>query len=315
MPDELTRYTSGLSVDQCHELLKLSTLRATGPLQVKDFPAYLSQTRDDAIRALLTNLDTRLAEAGLSPRLLKSTPLFVGTAVNPPMIIPSGRFVGFQFRLMQDDVTMTLDRLQAPPVELKLVNEDTGEEQTIDGTGEWQNAGIQLQAGYGYLLTYDESELGETIARNTITQWPATKSKCRGCVSKCLTHYLCIDAIAGNGQGSMLSKDTNYGINLVFSASGDVSGRLADDPRRLISALRHQMAVTFLEKIAYSTRANGPTEEAKQGALFALTDKNNTDRVPAKLDKALSALVKGLTAEASSALDITQQDEITWSSI
>lgn len=322
--DELLNETStGLTVDQCHELITLDTLRATGRYSMdgKGFEDYLHRTREDAIRALLITLHTRLTEMGLTPRLLKPTVLFGGVATTTPIIIPTGNTVGFQFRCQQSDVTVVLDRLQftgtyPPDFALTLVNEDTGVSKPIPITGNWQDVGIQLQAGFGYLLTYDQADLGQTyFARNTMTQWPKAKPGCRGCWAGCLNNYVAIDAIKVSSSGTDITKDTNYGINLVFSAEGDVSGRLVDNPARLLPVLKQQIAMTFLEKIAYSTRKNGATENAIQGALFALTDKDNANRVPLLLDRALSSLTKSLQTEASSALDVNQGDELTWGTI
>jgi hypothetical protein len=318
LPEELTKTTTGLTVDQCHDLLRLSTLQAAYQKKT-DFNAYLGRTRVDAIRALLTTLDTRLAEVGLAPQLMKSKALFAGTAPTTPMIVPTGDTVGYRIRPLQTDVTVTLERLTFSGTydegfSLTLTNEDTGETKEIVITGVWQDTSLSLQYGYSYRLTYDETDLGVShSARNTITQWPTSKPGCKGCLAGCLGHYLAIDSIKITADGTTVTRDTNYGINLVVSAEGDVSGRLVDNPKRILPALKQQMAMSFLEKIAYSNRKNGETEDAIQAALFALTDKDNANRVPVLFDRAVSSLVKSMQAEASTALDINPDDEITWS--
>ncbi|GAB2582453.1 hypothetical protein [Spirosoma areae] len=323
LTDELKKTSTGLTVDQCHELLQLPTLFAVYPNKLANFGDFLKQTRDDAIRSLLTTLDTRLAEVGLAARLLNPTTLFKGTPAATAVIEKAGNSVGFQLRLQKSDVTVTLDRLLFSGLcdegfALTLTNEETGEETpiSIGEAGIWQDVAIQLSAGYGYLLLYDEAGLGESnAARNTITQWPRAKSGCQGCWAGCLNSYVAIDSIKVSSSGTTITKDTNYGLNLVFSAEGDVSGRLVDNPKRLLPLLRQQMAMTFLEKIAYSTRKNPDTEDAIQGALFALTDKDNANRVPVLYERALASLVKAMQAEASVAIDVNQADEISWSSI
>ncbi|AKD55027.1 hypothetical protein [Spirosoma radiotolerans] len=321
--EPLKATSTGITVDQCHELLQLPTLFATAPQRLASFDDYLTQTRDDAIRTLLTTLDTRFAEVGLNARLLSPSVLFKGIVSAPPMIVPLGRVVGLLLEPLRTDVTVSLDRLQftgsfAQGFSLSLTCIETGEAKTIVVTtpGQWQDLGLQLRTGYSYLLTYSETSLGVgNSAKNTLTSWPKPKSNCQSCQNGCLSSYVSVSSVVVSNGVTTITSDTNYGLNLVVSAEGDVSGRLVDNPARLLPALRQQMAMSFLEKIAYTTRKNPETEDAREGALFAMVDKENANRVPILLDRAIASLVKGMQAEASAAIDVNESDDITWGSI
>jgi hypothetical protein len=323
LTDELKKTTTGLTVDQCHDLLRLTTLEKTFPNIADQFVSFLAQTRQDAITTLLSDLETRLIEAGLAPALMRPTTLFKGSFGQPPIIEKSGRTVGLEIIPIRTDVSLQLERTQlfgfteVEGLSLVLTDVDTGSETEIPVPigGKWQDVGetsLPLLAGHTYTLTYQENDLGDgNNAYNTVTQWPKSHNNCRNCVGPCISSFAKISGI-GNG---VTTRSSNFGLNIVLSAAGDVSGRLVDDPRRLLTALRHQIAVSFLSKIANSTRKNGETEDAIQAALFWLTEKDNTDRVPIKLDKALSSLVKALQAEASKALDVDHSDEITFTTV
>lgn len=330
VPNDLTG-TTGITLDQCHELLRLSTLRKTGPQGVTDFYDYLKRTRDDAIRSLLTTVDTRLSEAGLSPRVLMPTPLLPLVRVAPLQQPNPGRWAGFRLRMMTDDVTLTIDRIgfavSSPlTVEFEMFEEvlsPSGPDLsvgTVDVTGSvnghWQDVTLPLmENGKTYLLLYRQDDLGEVQTFNSFTRWP--RGGCGGCgKGRCWSKYLQVESVEVDADGIVTpNQGTNWGINLVVSAVGDVTGRLVMDPKRLLPALRLQLAETFLRKIAFSDRKNGLAEDAINGALFDLTDKDNADRVPVKLSRAVGALVKAMQAEASAALDVDDSDDVTWGSL
>ena len=323
LPAPLKTTTTGVTVDQCHDLLRLATLKAAYRQDVKDFPNYLARTRDDAIRALLTTVQTRLVEAELAPRLLPSKTLY-NTVVNPPGITAQSRRVGLRLTTQQEDVTLSVDRSQIVvtglinPITLRLTDELTGDEVgTIEHSlgGRWLPVTWPvLEAKRSYLLTYEEADLKQATAYNTFVAEPA-KQGCRGCLHKCVSHFLKVDGVTVVNDLATIVPNQNFGLNLVVSAAGDVSGRLLDNPVRLLPALRHQIAATFLEKIAYSNRINGETADASENAMFALFSKENPERIPVRLDRAISALIKALAAEASKALDVDESDEVEWSTI
>lgn len=319
----LKETTTGLTVDQCHELLTLSVLTACTPKQdsALDRDAFLTRCRQDAIRTLLTTLDTRLAEAGLAARLLRSTQFFTPTP-SPVAIDPViNRVVGLRLTAIRDDVTLTIERLQVfatypNDFKLTLTDEYTGTDQEITpgASSKWADVSVTLFAGRSYLLTYPENDLAGD-AFNTVASWPKTKKGCSTCIKKCPSHYLKVVPVTKTGDVVTETTNTNFGINFVLSASGDLSGLLLDDPSRLLPALKAQIAVSFLEKVANSRQLNGQSEDAIQTALFWLTDKDNADRYPVRLEKAIKTLVEALAKEASPALDVDDTDEITWGSL
>ncbi|GAB3948360.1 hypothetical protein GCM10028805_22550 [Spirosoma harenae] len=323
LTNPLKATSSGVTQDQCHELLQIPTLYQTYPNKLADFGAYLAQTRDDAIRTMLATLETRLAEVGLASLLLNPVTLFKGIPTAPSVIAKSGRTVGLMIAAIQRDVTVTIDRLlfsgsAASEFSLKLICVETGIETVVDSItpNDWQDSGLQLRSGYSYYLVYNENDLGDSNqAKNSFTYWPKPAKGCKGCAKGCLTNYVNIKAIVLTDGIPTAVTDTNFGLNLVLSASGDLSGRFVDNPMRLLPLFRQQMAMTFLEKIAYSVRKNPDTEDARQGSLFALTDKDNANRVPLLFESAIKSIVKSMQDEASRAIDVNQDDEISWGSI
>lgn len=322
---DLKKTTTGLTLDQCHDLLQLATLKATAPAAFDGpkFAQWLNQTRDDAINTLLNTLDTKFTEAGLTPQMLPPKAFFTGSFGNPSPIVAEGRTVGLEIKPTQTDVTVQLERLTffatfPEGFKLQLTDMDTGQGWDIVPAekGNWVDVDIPLLAGHRYTLVYDESELGAgNEAFNTATAWPKPKPGCRGCSAGCLSNFVQVCTVIIDGDTIMRSTDNNHGINLTLSAQGDVSRRLLDNPKRLLSAYKQQMAVTFLSKIAYSRRHNSDTEEGIQSALYALNDTDNPNRATLELSKALSAVVKAMQNEASAALDVNQNDNITWSSL
>lgn len=326
---DLKKTTTGLTLDQCHELLQLDTITATSPIGF-DSPKlaeWLRQTRDDAIKTLLTTLDTRLTEKGLTPQMMASRSLFTGSFGNPAAIVPAGRTVGLEITPLQTDVTVQLERLTffgsfPEGFKMQLCDIYTGENWDIVPAekGSWVDVDLPLLAGHCYHIVYDESELGaDGEAFNTVTAWPKPKPGCRGCAAGCLTNFVRVSAFGFNAHDPdstiVRSTDTNYGINVTLSAHGDVSLRFLNDPKRLLSAYKQQLAYTFVSKIAFSKRHNADTEEAVNAARFELKDEANADRIPVKLDRALSAVIKAIQDEASAALDVNQNDNITYSTL
>lgn len=327
MPEELQKSSTGLTVDQCHELLTIATFESTFSQTLGEkFWIYLTRTRDDAIRSLLNTLDTRLTESGLTAKLLGPVTHPLPMASGTVILKTPGRRLGLVFTPTQTDVVLNILRLKLftlgiLPAPITLLLEMEGYPEPLATitlrSNEWQDVELPpLRKGSVYYLTYAEDDLGTALAQNSLAGWPAIKKNCKSCKQKCLAHYLESKAIAfyanGNGEESTV---TNYGLNVAMTADGDVTGRFIDNPKRLLSALKQQTAVTFLEKIAYSTRKNPETEDARQGALFALTDKDNANRVPVLLDRAVSAIVKALQEEASSGIDVNDFDDVTWDSI
>ena len=334
LPQDLLDTATGLTLDQCHELLQTATLRATYANTNGSFGEYLEQGRQDAIRSLLTALDTRLSEAGLSPRLLLPTPLLPIVRVAPLSIGLSGYRVGFRLTVLSDDIALSVDRIGlsvngpvAVPLqffeeelapEFPTTDDLTGNPVTLTGNanGHWQTVSLPvLTPDKTYLLLYDPTLLGPYQAYNTFTRWPKPTG-CGSCKGRCWAKYLRVEAVTVSALGVVNPVYyTNFGLNLVVSAVGDLSPRLLLDPKRLLPVLKQQLAMSFLEKIAYSRRKNGDTEDAIQGALFALTDKENANRVPILYDRAMSSLVKSMSAEASPVLDVDDSDDVTWTSI
>lgn len=326
---ELTPTTTGLTVDQCQELLQADTLYKV--YSGANFHAWLKQSRDDAIRLLLTTLDARLAEAALSPRVLLPTQLIPLMRYAPPIQnLPAVR-VGLRLNVLSDDVSVSIDRIGlsvngTASVNMMLYEEELGPEFPTDmdqavavtGTlnGHWQTVNIPLMSSdKTYLLLYNPAELGPVQALNTFSPFPKA-SGCGNCKGRCWAKYLSVEPVLVDASGQVIPYGSiNWGINLVVSASGDVSPRLVMDPLRMLPVLRQQIAMSFLEKIAYSKRKNPETEDARQGALFALTDKDNANRVPTLLDRAMSSLVKSMQAEASTVLDVDDSDEVTWGTL
>lgn len=305
LPEGLTESVSGLTVDQCHDLLTLANLQATRPSNLSAFTDFLEQARQDAVRAFLNQLNLKLVEAGLAPSLVASKPLYP-LASNYPTVYHNAGVRGLTIRVLAEDVTVRVERLRldttlTAPVVLTLTDEGTGETdtRTLDTVNGW----VSLTEPWSLLpnTTY-------TLTYNTGTSSLNTKpapAPCKLC-KKCLCSYVDVKPT---------SLDTNYGLNLVMSVRGDVSWRLLDYPEQVVPAYRHQVALTFLEKMAFSSRINGPTEELVQKALYALNDKDNPERVPLRLDKALNTLVSALSREANTVLDIDDSDNVTWGAL
>lgn len=332
LPDEMKLTSTGLTVDQCHDLLRLPTLKAAYRQNLKDFPAYLVRTREDAARAFLGALETKLAEAGLNNLLLSPASVFSTYASNIAESKTAGRTVGFRLVALKDDIAVSIERLQQAfdtnaETTLTLTLREEGETESLKTISltqaqhyKWHdlvdtpNQLPTFKKGQPYLLTYNEDDLGTASMMRTLAG--GVKRGCGGCGANCVGNYMSVQPIYLDTFGQAVPvSNTNWGLNLTISAYSDLSGRLVMSPGRMLKSWRHQIAVTFLEKIAYSNRNNPETEEAVQSALFALTDKDNADRIPAKLDKALDTLVKSLADEAAPSLKADEFDDIIFGSI
>lgn len=317
LPDSLKQSTSGTYVDDLSEILTLATLKRTMRLGLTDFPDFLTQTRDAAIRAVVDALTIKLAEAGLANQLLFPAPAFRTQDINlrPQYKLP-GRRVGIRIEPKLADVVVTVERIQLAmdyagvPFDLTLQLQEEGETDVLQTIVlhqtqhyQWRTITLPtLNRNTAYWLTYNEDDLGAHVVYNTLTG-VVRPGNCQGCRANCPGSYANIQPIyIDSFYRAQPVQDTNYGLNLTVSAQADLSGRLLANPVRLLSVYKLQLAITFLEKVAFSRRHNADTEEAIQAALFLLTDKDNAERLPPKLEKAWSVLIGALGKEVSPGL-------------
>jgi hypothetical protein len=93
-----------------------------------------------------------------------------------------------------------------------------------------------------------------------------------------------------NLNANQYTPSINYGLNLDLTTACDITDFLCREKRLFTDAIIKQVGVDVLNEIAYNTRNNVLSRETRELAAYALNEKENSDALPKKLQKAIDAL-------------------------
>jgi hypothetical protein len=306
--DMLTSET-GKKVQKLHTLLSLENLFNCCSYPSAQFNDYLIQRRKDAIVNLMSALFAKKNLSGISKELITEVKMYEGSGNFQNHIVKTERFVGYRITSHYKNVALSLRALALQLSEINEVtkiyvyhNSQVEPVKEISVTHskanslEWISFDRVvlpfLKGGY-YSIGYYENDIsGQAIKRE---QWFKRPPECNACehanfeLYNKWSKYLTIEPFyvaAGNfeisenrpkwDEGYEIFQDgTNWGLNLALSVICDPSDLFCRNREIFADALGKQIAVEFLNDLAYSTRDNQQKQKISQLAFFALGNKEN----------------------------------------
>jgi len=321
---------SGKKVQKLHPLLSLENLYNCSSYPSSQFNDYLIQRRKDAIVNLIAALYSRKNLSGISRELLTDVKMYDGTGNFQNIIVKAERFVGYRITSHYKNVALSLRALGLQLTEINGITKiyvyhssqvDPVEEISVThskaNSFEWLSFDRIvlpfIKGGYYFIGYYENDMTGQAIKRE---QWFKKPPSCYSCehanfeLYNQWSKYVTIEPFyvaAGSfelsenrpkwNEGAELFNDgTNWGLNLAISVICDPSNLFCQNREIFIDALGKQIAVEFLNDLAYSTRDNQQKQKISQLAFFALGNKDNGQ--PGMLTE-LEKAIKGLNFNTS----------------
>lgn len=266
--------------------------------------------------------------ANNSKSVLGDMMLYTGAGNIANTITKRGRFVGFKLYIKGPDLAVALSKVG---LQLNTINPDlllyiyhssqlepisqielattkeysfqwiTIEKQILSFLDDDINAGGHFTIGY-----YEDDLLGQAIERKTNLTSASNCSACDPANSSAFRKWnkyvslqpFYVDAENLNADRNywdeddeMIVDNQNWGMNLQLSVSCDVTPYLCRNKGSLAQAYALQVAVSIIEDMAFSTRANGMMLKLQQMANYALNVKENySPGLYKELEKAVKAV-------------------------
>jgi hypothetical protein len=321
---------SGKKVPKLHPLLSLENLYNCSVYPSAQFNDYLKQRRKDAIMNLIAALYSKKNLSGISRELLTDVKMYDGTGNFQNIIVKLDRFVGYRITSHYKNVALSLRSLGLQLTEINGITKiyvyhssqvDPVEEISVNhskaNSFEWLSFDRIvlpfIKGGYYFIGYYESDITGQAIKRE---QWFKRSPSCYSCehadfeLYNQWSNYITIEPFyvdAGsfelnenrpkwNEGVELFSDGTNWGMNLAISVICDPSNLFCQNREMFTDALGKQIAVEFLNDLAYSTRDNQQKQKISQLAFFALGNKDNGQ---AGMLTELEKSIKGLNFNTS----------------
>lgn len=294
----LSQSRSGLYVDALNrELMTTSNLKSAVTVAGTTLTDYIKQTLNDSVADVLVAIRTRKLARLESRSILANTPLYEGEGSLSQVISTAGRFVGLSLETANlQNIALSVTRIGlqfTEPVDVPLYVFADGELiDTLDlpytktGRMEWVDlTGIVLMPGRRYWIGYYEADLG--TARAIRRSRTIDVSICTGC-SPVNAEYRrrwkpfvsvdavrvdtvqLVDGIVTPDSVATTITEQNWGLNLVLSATCDITDLVIDQQTLLAPAIQQAAYVKLLSSIAYSSRTTTIEQTLRDKAMFAL---------------------------------------------
>jgi hypothetical protein len=322
LPADLLISESGLKVQQLHPLLDIENLYNCSKALGDKFETYLKNRVDTAIIKLINSVFVAKNLNETSRELLTEVRMYEGVGNFQDKIVKQDRFVGFKVKLLYKDLSIIFRNIG---MQFDAVNENfklyvfhsshyeplyeiaIAHDKAISFVWKAFDKKIlpTIEGGH-YFIGYFESDLeGQALNREQYFKRAPGCSSCNHVNyelynkwSKYLMiepFYVNADDLDGTNKwdsGREIYVDgTNFGLNLAFSLVCDPSEMFVRNKEMFAEALGKQIAVEFLNDIAYSMRDNQLKQKASQMAFFALGNRDNGQPgLITELSKSIQAL-------------------------
>lgn len=328
LAENLKTSNSGIYVQKLHPLLSIDNLLNCHKItDVEDFSTYLYKTRDSAIIKLINNIYTAKHLNENSKELLTEVRMYEGVGNFANLIVKQDRFVGYRIALRHKDLSLFMRNVGLqfdtvnPEFKLYIYHSSQSEPlHTIDIVHDKANSFVwkalteankkllpTISGGYYLIGYYEQDLLGQAVKRDQYFQRAPSCTSCEHVnyeLYKKWSQYVDIypfyvtsDLINYESKGKwnegaeIFIDGTNWGLNLALSVVCDPSGLFCRNRELFADALGKQIAVEFLNDIAYSGRDNQLKQKASQMAFFALGNRdNNQPGMLTELEKAIKAI-------------------------
>jgi len=316
---------SGLYYDDFHPLLTTENLDAIAPEGV-DLNDWLTEKTKAAITKLIGKVFIQKKLGQYTKDLFKEIRLYDGAGSLRNKVIKNGRFVGFELVLKRatnvivniDYIGWQFDTLQNPltiylyhssqedaiaTIDLDVSKTISSQFQKISQTIEYFN-GENNPGGSYYLGYYEDDLVGQAIQiegdlsmpcgscnRNSYENWHKWNEYVK--VTPMFVNSSALNGIKLWDIENNNYDSTNFGLNLIMTASCDITDFICNHKEIWNDALGKNVAVDVLAEAAYSQRINRLKNVAQDLILMELNGDNDfawNKGMKGEADKALKAL-------------------------
>lgn len=291
------------------------------------FNKYLQNIYDDSCTDLVSKLIQVKKVRDSARSLLEQQELYTGFGFVGDKIIKHSRFVGFQIDIRKKRNLMAIiskigfqvDEIQT--VKFYLYHTSQVEPiKTFDfvvtraSSFNWADAGAKMMLSYldgntnsngFYFFGYYEDDIqGQAIKMDK----NLSKSPCLSCNAADLNYYNAWSKYIGIASISVESEfidedrnifdvskvvyvdNSNWGINLSITTACDLTVFFSQNKLEFVDALKEQITLNILNKVAYSKRLNGITDKTKGLAMADLASDDKSSFLNQSYKVAIDAL-------------------------
>lgn len=264
---------------------------------------------DSSVLNLLSKLSERKKLDGHGREYRGKTSLYTTGGSSTNVITKSGRFVGYQINVKQDNMSVQLQRIgmqltQAATIPIHVITDDGDTiidvEFFSDGGRNIKYADVDVTPFFSsdsgeVTIGYFEDDLGSAsaiaFANSVFSQKP-----CYGCGSVdsparfAWDPFIKVIPFSEKDDVPTADYDSNYGLNLVFSFNCDLSDLIIKQKLMVADALKAQLKMDLMSEIAGNVRNNAEAETVQMMLYTELKDFDDPENPKIALERAVKAL-------------------------